>query len=177
MPQLSSAASSAAGQTSLAAQSERSRSPAQRTHKSSAGPMVSPDDKVRSQINKYLVELDLAKILVDQKLVNEISNANRILTSAKKDTVAFSDEIIQMENKLLMVGIAQKMSVKRITKVPVAERAENLTKLMPRLTEYPWAWCAAILEVTLRDSRCESAADIAGFIESVAVGDPTGMVG
>ena len=148
-----------------AAGSARSRSPSART---SASALKSPTEKIRHQINKYLGELSLSKIVIGSKVGNELSHAQRALSCARREPEEFAEEIVAMDSHLKRCALASSIDVKNMVKLPLSKRHEILEKLVPRMEDLPWVWTASLLCLHVRDLPMQSPKHIKTFIDCVS---------
>ena len=144
------------------AASMRSRSPVQRGVPGSSASVadrdgaasvaasISPQDKLRSQGQKYLQQVSLSKLVCNEKWSGQdLHQAKRVLKAMQERGVC--SESVQLASHLNLAEMTRRLSTVNIHSLASEERSHLLNQLIAHMPEIPDEWGATLLLLWVKD--------------------------
>ena len=111
---------------------------------------VSPQDKLKTQSQKYLVQVSLPKLVCNEKWSGQdLHQAKRVLKAMQERGVC--SESVQLASHLHLAEIARRLSTANIHTLATEERNNLLNQIVAHMPEIPDEWGATLLLLWVKD--------------------------
>ena len=111
---------------------------------------ISPQDKLKTQGQKYLQQVSLSKLVCNEKWSGQdLHQAKRVLKAMQERGVC--TESVQLASHLNHADMARRFSTANIFSLAAEERTSLLNQLMGHMPEVPDEWAATLLVIWVKD--------------------------